>query len=318
MKAATIMPEQETNMPVKELGFSISQGANWSNYLAYRPIYPASFFNRIYEYHTQKPGAEWVMAHDIGAGCGIVSSTLATRFDKVIVSDPNDGYTTLARKLLVEEASLPETKFRFLQEPAEKSSIDTGMVDMVTACECIHWTDPDTSIKEFGRELKAGGTLVITHYTRPFIEGSEAAKRAWKAIWDAFSDRSRGKLYDRGFMIINNGLDCLGFPEKEWESVKRVYINAHGNIDAFVVNDRIGEDKVKPGEEKVWVEDDEDWCHMHGIEWFKAYLATWMPSIPESELQEYWDGLELALEGKQVKTRTPVVMVFATKKAEYT
>ncbi|KAI6091425.1 S-adenosyl-L-methionine-dependent methyltransferase [Hypoxylon rubiginosum] len=307
--------QPQADVPTKELGFSISQGVNWSNYIAYRPIYPTSFFERIYNYHVKKPGTGWSVAHDIGAGCGVVSSTLATRFDNVIVSDPNDGYAALARKLLVEEASLPESKFRFLQETAEKSSIESGTVDLITACECIHWTTPDIAIKEFGRELKLGGTLAITYYTRPLIEASERAVKAWLALWVAFSEISKGGLYDKAYYIGNNGLDALGFPEEEWENVKRVYINAHGTLEAYAVNDRVGGSMVKDGEERIWVEDDEDWCHMHGIDWFKAYLATWMPSTPVSALQDEWDELEVALEGKEVKTRTPLAMVFATKKA---
>ncbi|KAL9627347.1 MAG: hypothetical protein Q9164_007632, partial [Protoblastenia rupestris] len=154
-----LVSNTETTAPAKELGFSVKQGVNWSNYLAYRPIYPASFFDRIYGYHSQKSQAAWSVAHDVGAGCGIVSSTLASRFNSAIVSDPNDGYVTLARKTLVEESFIPESKFRFLQEGAEKSSVESGTVDLVAACECIHWTDTDVAIKEFGRELKAGGTL---------------------------------------------------------------------------------------------------------------------------------------------------------------
>ncbi|KAI1762924.1 S-adenosyl-L-methionine-dependent methyltransferase [Hypoxylon sp. FL1150] len=313
--AATSSRQAKTDTPTKELGYSISQGVNWSDYIASRPVYPTSFFERIYSYHAQKPGAAWSIAHDVGAGCGIVSSTLASRFDNVVVSDPNDGYAALARKLLVEEALLPESRFRFLQETAEDSSLESGTVDLITACECIHWTTPDASIKEFSRELKAGGTLAITYYTRPLIDGHERAGKAWLALWVAFSQISKGGLYDKAYYIANNGLDTLEFPEEEWESVKRVYINAHGTLEAFAVNDLIGGSKVKDGEEIIWVEDDEDWCHMHGIEWFKAFLATWMPSTPVSALQAYWDELELALDGKEVRTRTPLAMVFATKRA---
>ncbi|KAL7620202.1 hypothetical protein AAE478_009195 [Parahypoxylon ruwenzoriense] len=315
--AASLVSAPVATAPVKEPGFSVSQGVNWTDYLTFRPIYPASFFKRIYDYHTQKPGATLSVAHDIGAGCGIVSSTLATRFDTVIVSDPNDGYAALARNLLVEQASLSESKFRFLQEPAEKSSVESETVDMITACECIHWTNSNAAIRELGRELKPGGTLAITYYTRPLIEASERAKKAWKALWDAFMERTQGELFDNAFPMSNTGFEHLEFPEKEWESVKRVYINAEGSVDAFTMDDRIGESKVKEVEERVWVEDDKDWHHRHGIEWFKGYLATWVPRIPESDIQEVWDELELALEGKHVKTKTPVVMIFATKKAVY-
>ncbi|KAI0152450.1 S-adenosyl-L-methionine-dependent methyltransferase [Hypoxylon sp. NC0597] len=305
----------ETSSMAKELGFSPKQGVNWSNYLVYRPIYPTSFFERIYHYHAQKPGASWSIAHDVGAGCGIVSRTLAARFGSVIVSDPNDGYVTLARKLLVEEALLPESKFKFLQEPAEKSSVESGTVDLITACECLHWTTPDAAIKEFNRELKAGGTLAVTYYSRPLIEGSERAQEAWKAFWAEHWKKAQGKAIEDACRIANTGFENVEFPEQDWEIVKRIYINTRGNINAFAVNDLTSESKIKESEEQVWVEGDEDWSDVKGIQWFKGYVSTWAPSVPESDIQGAWDDLELALEGKQVKIRTPVAMIFATKKA---
>ncbi|KAI1461295.1 S-adenosyl-L-methionine-dependent methyltransferase [Annulohypoxylon moriforme] len=303
------------NVSVNELGFSPKQGVNWSNYLAYRPIYQTSFFERIFNYHAQKPEAKWSVGHDVGAGCGIVSSTLATHFDSVIVSDPNDGYVTLAKKLLIEEASFPESKFSFLQESAEESSLESGTVDLITACECMQWTNPKAAISEFGRQLKAGGTLAITYYVRPLIDGSERAQNAWKRVWVTHSEKARGEVYDRAFRTVNTALENLEFPEEEWETVMRVYINAQGDVDAFIMNDLIAERKVKEREEKIWIEDDEEWIDWKNIKWFKAYLATWVPSIPEAEMQEVWNELELALEGKRVRTRTPVVMIFATRKA---
>ncbi|KAI3324551.1 S-adenosyl-L-methionine-dependent methyltransferase [Xylariaceae sp. AK1471] len=296
-------------------GFSIRGGVNWSNYLVYRPIYPASFFQRIYDYHSQKNEAGWSVAHDIGAGCGIVSSALASRFDNVVVSDPNDGHVPLARRLLVEEGSLPESQFRFLEEPAEKSSVQSSTVNIITVCECIHWTNTDLAIKEFARELVPGGTLAITYYSPPLIEGNERAKMAWKVVWDAYSERAQSDIYTKALKIANSGLDAVGFPEGEWGSVKRIYINAQSGHEAFEIDvDRVGKSRVRPGEEQIWVEEvDEDWCHMHGFEWLQGFCDTWVPNIPVSEIQEIWDDLELALGGEKVRTKTPVVMVFATK-----
>ncbi|KAI0889022.1 S-adenosyl-L-methionine-dependent methyltransferase [Annulohypoxylon maeteangense] len=303
------------NVSVNELGFSPKQGVNWSNYLVYRPVYQTSFFKRIFDYHAEKPGATWTVGHDIGAGCGIVSFTLAIHFDSVIISDPNDGYVTLAKKLLIEEASLPESKFTFLQETAEETSVDSGTIDLIAACECIQWTNPKAAISEFSRQLKAGGTLAITYYARPLIDGNERVQNAWKGVWGAHSKKAQGEVFDRAFRTINTALENIEFPEGEWEAIKRVYINARGDVNAFVMNNLVDERKVKEKEEKIWVEDDEEWVGMKDIEWFKAYLATWVPYIPEAEMQDVWDELELALEGKKARIRTPVVMIFATRRA---
>ncbi|KAI1292696.1 hypothetical protein F5Y03DRAFT_375381 [Xylaria venustula] len=137
----------------EEFGFSAHHRISWSEYMRYRPIYPDSFFRRIYEYYGGSPGACWSTAHDVGAGNGIVSSNLATKFDHVVVSDPNDGYNETARELLDEKSGLPESKFVFLKEPAEHSSVEAGTVDLITACECMHWTDTVTRALVEGLEL---------------------------------------------------------------------------------------------------------------------------------------------------------------------
>lgn len=297
----------------EEIGFSLKQGADWSKYLLFRPIYPSSFFERIYEYHSRKKGSTWITAHDNGAGCGIVSSTLASRFENVIVSDPNDGYARLARQILVDESGIPESRLRFLQEGAEKSSVESNSVDLVTACECIHWTDTAVAINEFGRVLKSGGTLAVTHYTIPRIVGNEVAQKAWSAIYQVYSEKANSDLLTHAFRIINTGLDCLEFNEKEWSGVNRVYINAKGTIDSFQTNNMVGESRVKSADVRVWVDTDEDWCDEKDITWLKGYLGTWVPVLPESEAQDLWDKLERALDGKKARLETPVAMVFATK-----
>ena len=82
----------------------------------------------------------------------------------------------------------------------------------------------------------------------------------------------------------------------------------------FAMNDKIGESKVREGEEQVWVENEEDWCDEQGLEWFKGYFSTWVPLIPESKLQDLWDDLERALGGRKVKIEIPLCMIFATKR----
>ncbi|KAI5920089.1 S-adenosyl-L-methionine-dependent methyltransferase [Camillea tinctor] len=187
-------PSPKTTAPLTtgEFGFSASEGADWSRYLTYRPIYPPSFYSRIFDYHAGKldPRVGWDVAHDVGAGCGIVASTLASRFQTVVVSDPNEGYTELARRLLVEEAPSPkpEKRFRFVRERAEDArSVQDGSVDLVAACESIQWTDTRAAIAEFARQLRVGGTLVVTFYSRPKIAGDEGAARAVSKVLESFN-----------------------------------------------------------------------------------------------------------------------------------
>jgi SAM-dependent methyltransferase len=310
-KENTTLASPSSDSP--EYGFS---GVNWSDYIKFRPIYPASFFEKIFAYHTEKQNATWSTAHDIGAGCGIVSASLAPHFNNVIVSDPNEGYSTLARKILVEESQFPESKFRFLQESAENSSLESGSVDLIAACECIHWMRPEIAIKGFARELRAGGTLAISLYTRPRIVDNERAQRAWKAIFEFYAGQVKSPLFDHALRILNSGTESWGFPEEDWESVKRVYINAQGSVDAFKINDLVVESKVREGEKTLWEEDIEDWMDEQDIVWFRGYAATWSkPDVAEEEVRPLWDEMEQALNGKKARIATPVALAFATKRS---
>ncbi|KAI0452023.1 S-adenosyl-L-methionine-dependent methyltransferase [Xylaria acuta] len=299
----------------KGLGFSIRYGVDWYKYMLYRPTYRESFFRRIYEYHTQKPEASWSTAHDVGAGHGIVSATLANRFNQVVVSDPNAGYNKVARQLLVEQYGWPESKFVFLQEGAEESSVETETVDLITACECMQWTNTDDAVDEFARQLKPGGTPVMTLYMRPLILGNERAQAIWKEIWGVFSKKTNtGHLFERAFQISNSGYDSIAVPSARWEAIKRVYINSSQGIASFKISDDVGEDRVGSNEDRVWVHGDPDWSDEQDVDWLKKYFATWGPAVPESEIRDLWDELERITNGAKVRMETPLVMVFATKR----
>lgn len=249
---------------------------------------------------------------------GIVSAVLATRFKHIVVSDPNDGYTAQARENLVERSGLPETSFTFLQEPAEESWVEPGTVDLITAAEMIQWTDTDAAVQNFARQLKVGGTVAITSYTRPRIVGNQAAQKAWQDIFTAYSERTQGlgDLYDRAFRTMNTGLQNVALPENQWEDIRRIYINADGDIKSFRIDARLDKGRVGQGEEIVWEEGDQDWADTKGIVWFKSYFATWVPRIPEHEIQGLWDALEHCLQGHDARIQTPIVMIFATKKRQ--
>ncbi|KAI1418823.1 S-adenosyl-L-methionine-dependent methyltransferase [Xylaria sp. FL1777] len=303
--------ESQTTGEVKEPGFS---GADWSEYVLYRPIYKESFFRRIYEYHAQKPGASWSTAHDVGAGHGIVSSNLATKFERVVVSDPNDGYSEIARQHLIGNSGKLESKFLFLQEGAEQSSVETGTVDMITACTCMHWMNTVEAVDEFARQLKPGGTLAITYYSQPLILGNERAQSIWEEIFKALSKKNLGLLIERALQISGSGYDSIAIPVAQWERVKRVYINASRGISSFQKGGYTGEDMVESDEERVWVYNDPDWSDEQRVDWFKRYLATWGLPFPESEFQGLWDELEHVANGAKLQMETPVVMVFATRR----
>src|SRR4051812_16219367 len=165
-----------STLPFQATGFS------WDEYVAYRPAYPQSFFTRLTTHHKTHSRLPFKTLHDVGAGPGIATSTLAPTFTHLIVSDPNPTYTSLARTRL-SSLPYPEGKFTFLTEPAERSSVETGSIDCLVICEALHWCDLSLAIASFARQLKSGGTFAQVMYSPPVIVGNEEAQRIW---WEMF------------------------------------------------------------------------------------------------------------------------------------
>ncbi|KAG4439682.1 hypothetical protein IFR05_004819 [Cadophora sp. M221] len=300
-------------------GFS-ALNFSWDEYIQYRPAYLSSFWNRIYSYHSSHSG-DFGVAHDVGAGAGIASQDLARNFEKVIVSDPNDNYTNIASARLITQLEYPKEKFTFLQEKGEESSAGSATVDLLVVCEAIHWMNIDVAMKEFARQVKPGGTLAISLYGRPVMVDNDAAQRVWDRIFDVWGERNfyRDEVHTRTFRNGVTGLDVVPFPMDHWEKgVRRVWINTRGKDDAFSMSvkhtdpfpSRVGRYDVKE-----WIEDDEDWVDEKDVQWLKGLFASFIPTIPEEEIEELWNEMEDVVgKGKKVKFEWPVVQLLATRR----
>ena len=129
--------------------------------------------------------------------------------------------------------------------------------------------------------------------------------------------RTQGEAFERAFWIVQSGNETVAFPKSAWCDVKRIYINAEGRRESFLIAEgdhRVGVERVGREEQRIWIQGAEEWCEWRGIAFFKGYLSTWLPPIPEEELGDLWMELEDALGGGEVKIRTPVVLILATKR----
>ena len=57
-----------------------------------------------------------------------------------------------------------DLKITYLVEPAEKSSLSTGSVDLVTVGVALHWFNFDMFFPEVKRVLKKGGIIAAWAY----------------------------------------------------------------------------------------------------------------------------------------------------------
>ncbi|TVY84447.1 Methyltransferase ptaH [Lachnellula suecica] len=313
------------NIGDEKPGFS-GPGYNWDEYIKYRPVYPASHYERIYKYHELHSNS-WGSAHDVGAGPGVVSQELATRFEHVVISDPNDEALSIARlrlpsDLLIIDLSSGFSKdtFTFLQERAEHSSVGDNELDMLVIFEAIHWTDLSEAMKSFARQLKKGGTVAISYYGSPHIQHNPNAQEVWGKIFNVWAGKlnTAGQIVVRALRNSNTGLDTVPFPLEDWKAgARRIVINTEGRMNPFKLsatnsNDepsRVGELDVRE-----FIDRDEGWVERKNVEWLKGLFATFLPRISEEEIQELWIELENAIGGLELEITWPVVLLLATKR----
>ncbi|HVO73483.1 MAG TPA: class I SAM-dependent methyltransferase [Ignavibacteriaceae bacterium] len=140
------------------------------NYVKYRPSYPSGIINFM-----QKELAidKTKSISDIGSGTGIFTELLLKNNYVVYAVEPNDEMRHAAEKML---GSYPN--FKSINGSAEKTGLDAGSIDLITAAQAFHWFQIDKAKKEFKRILRSNGWTILIWNTRandasPFMKTYE-------------------------------------------------------------------------------------------------------------------------------------------------
>ena len=124
-----------------------------SDYVKYRPAYPPSMIEFLVSRLESKRHGTCV---DVGSGTGILTRELIPHFDKVVGVEPNDAMRQAAEALL---AGNP--RFVSASGTAERTGLESGAADLVTAAQAFHWFDKSRTKTEFMRILKDDGIVAI-------------------------------------------------------------------------------------------------------------------------------------------------------------
>jgi ubiquinone/menaquinone biosynthesis C-methylase UbiE len=136
-------------------------------YDSYRPGYPDSMFDYIYE-NIIDTDADIA---DIGAGTGILSEGFLKRGNGVYCVEPNsDMRDALVNRLFDIDG------FVLVDATAEDTVLSNNSVDLVTAAQALHWFDTAAFFKESKRILRKGGSIAIIYNKRD--ESSAFTKEA--------------------------------------------------------------------------------------------------------------------------------------------
>lgn len=121
-------------------------------YRAARPGYPDAPFAWL---ASVAPGR--TLAWDAACGNGQATHALAPHVDRVVGTDPSAEQIAQA---------VPGRTIEYRIEPAERSSLPDGGVDLVTVAQALHWFDLDAFYAEVRRVLRPGGVLAAIVYTQ--------------------------------------------------------------------------------------------------------------------------------------------------------
>jgi SAM-dependent methyltransferase len=123
-------------------------GRHSEDYAAYRPGYPASFYQRIDAITRIRESR---------------SLDLATRGSSVVGIDTSREQIATAQRV-ARDRNL-EDRVHFRTASAEHTGLDASSFDLVTAGQCWHWFDRGAVMVEIQRVLRPGGVLAIAHYS---------------------------------------------------------------------------------------------------------------------------------------------------------
>jgi SAM-dependent methyltransferase len=141
-----------------------------SDYIKYRPGYPAALFDHLV--HELGITPDWIVA-DVGAGTGILSAEWVRRGHQVFGVEPNTPMREAAEELLK-----GETRYACLDGSAEHVGLPIRSIDLIVAGQAFHWFKPTEARAEFQRILKPGGWVAIIWNDRrpdstPFLRAYE-------------------------------------------------------------------------------------------------------------------------------------------------
>ena len=164
-------------------------------YAKYRPAYPSDLFEYLSSNVQNKQNA-W----DCGTGNGQIACELAKTFDNVFATDISQSQI---------DNALQTGNIFYSVQPAEKTTFDSELFDLIVVAQAIHWFDFDKFYAEVRRTAKNNALLCVTGYGR-----LEISEKIDNVIAD-FYDNVIGKYWDKERKYIDENYKTIPFPFDE-------------------------------------------------------------------------------------------------------
>jgi SAM-dependent methyltransferase len=137
-------------------GRKIEWGRTSADYAAFRPSYPAEFFERL---RMRDIGVAGQALLDLATGVGFLAQQFAEQGAAVVGIDIDAGQIAVAR----ERAAAAGLTIDYRTAPAEATGLPDASFDVATASQCWLYFQQPTTCVEVARVLRPGGRLAICH-----------------------------------------------------------------------------------------------------------------------------------------------------------
>jgi SAM-dependent methyltransferase len=164
-------------------------------YARHRPRYPAELFAWL---ASVSPGH--ALAWDVGTGNGQVAVALAEHVDRVVATDASSDQLAHA---------LAHKRVEYRNEPADRSSLPAGSVDLITAGAAAHWFELDGFYREVRRVARKGAVIALFSY------GPRDLADAIDPILHRFQEEVLAGFWPERIQYVHDRYATLPFPFEE-------------------------------------------------------------------------------------------------------
>lgn len=311
----------------------------WEAFKRLGPKYPPSLEKLIMDYH-HRHSKSWQLAHDLGAGSGVYSPTLAKYFRHVHVSDPHAAGVTTSRALMSAWAAQNRKsrgRFTFSAAAPERAHdcVADASVDLAILTQGAHLgADPDRLVRSAAQSLAPAGTLALVAYAPTCrIAGTPRADAAIQRLFAAWPDAAWDVVCGgtaQGRTNFALGLDFVPLPADLFEpgKTRRITINAKGHApfavpgapganaaDSRVHTAERRHDYSSEGQDEVA----RGWRQEVGPEFFRALTAAVLGPQQAGRFEEHYKEIAEVIhatspDGIMIGVEWSACVVLATKK----
>ena len=163
-----------------------------AGYAQARPTYPEALFDWLALQCSRRE-----LAWDAGCGNGQAAVALASRFARVVATDPS------AEQIA---QTTPHPRIDYRVEPAEVPTLEPGSVDLVTVAQAMHWFDLERFHASVKRVLRPDGIIAVWTYGLSNVDADV------DTVFRRLYDDVLGPYWPAERRHVENGYAELAFP----------------------------------------------------------------------------------------------------------